>query len=79
MYLFYKNNEWGLYKMTEKQIKMLCKFAVEHGNRPFTKEEKEIIKQTIKNNLLAEILPYDNTFYILKFILMIKECIVLCC
>ena len=33
-----------------------------------TFKEKEIIKQTIKNNLLAEILPYDNTFYILKFI-----------
>ncbi len=50
MYLFYKNNEWGLYKMTEKQIKMLCKFAVEHGNRPFTKEEKEIIKQGVDNS-----------------------------
>ena len=50
MYLFYKNNEWGLYKMTEKQIKMLCKFAVEHGNRPSTKEEKEIIKQGVDNS-----------------------------
>lgn len=36
--------------MTEKQIKMLCKFAVERGNRPFTKEEKEIIKQGVDNS-----------------------------
>ena len=36
--------------MTEEQIKMLCKFAVEHGNRPFTREEKEIIKQLIDNS-----------------------------
>lgn len=33
--------------MTEEQIKILCKYAVEHGNRPFTREEKEIIKQAI--------------------------------
>lgn len=35
--------------MTEEQIKMLCKFAVEHGNRPFTRVQKETLKQAIDN------------------------------
>ena len=33
--------------MTEQQIKLLCKLAVERSNRPFTKEEKEMLKQAI--------------------------------
>ena len=35
--------------MTEQQIKFLCKLAVEKGNRPFTKTEKEMLKQAIDN------------------------------
>lgn len=33
--------------MTEQQIKQLCKFAVENGNRAFTKQEKELLKQAV--------------------------------
>ena len=35
--------------MTEQQIKTLCKLAIERSNRPFTKAEKEILKQAIDN------------------------------
>ena len=35
--------------MTEQQIKTLCKFVIERSNRPFTKVEKEILKQAIDN------------------------------
>ena len=35
--------------MTEQQIKQLCKLAIEKSNRPFTKEEKELLKQAIDN------------------------------
>ena len=35
--------------MTEQQIKLLCKLAVERSNRPFTKMEKELLKQAIDN------------------------------
>ena len=35
--------------MTEQQIKTLCKLAIERGNRPFMKDEKEILKQAIDN------------------------------
>ncbi len=35
--------------MTEEQIKFLCKYCVENGNRPLTKEQKEILKQAIDN------------------------------
>ena len=35
--------------MTEQQIKELCKFAIENGKRPFTREQKEILKQAIEN------------------------------
>ncbi len=33
--------------MTEHQIKVLCKWAVENSNRPLTDAEKEILKQAI--------------------------------
>lgn len=33
--------------MTEQQIKLLCKLAVERSNRPFTKTDKEMLKQAI--------------------------------
>ena len=33
--------------MTEQQIKLICKIAVERSNRPFTDQEKEIIKHAI--------------------------------
>ena len=33
--------------MTEQQIKQLCKLAIEGSNRPFTKQEKELLKQAI--------------------------------
>ena len=35
--------------MTEQQIKTLCKLVIERSNRPFTKVEKEILKQAIVN------------------------------
>lgn len=43
--------------MTEEQIKFLCKWAVEYGNRPFTRAEKESIKIAIdKSNTPEELL-----------------------
>lgn len=33
--------------MTEEQIKFICKWIIDNGNRPLSKEEKEIIKQAI--------------------------------
>lgn len=33
--------------MSDEQIKLLCKFIVEYGNRPFTRNEKEVLKQAI--------------------------------
>ena len=35
--------------MTEEQIKYLCKWMVDNGNRPLTEFEKELIKQAIDN------------------------------
>ena len=35
--------------MTEQQIKLICKHAIERSNRPFTKAEKEMLKQAIDN------------------------------
>lgn len=40
--------------MTERQIKELCKLAVEKGNQPLSKEQKEIIKQAIDNAKTVE-------------------------
>lgn len=36
--------------MTEQQIKLLCKLAIEKSNRPFTAMEKELLKQAIDNS-----------------------------
>ena len=33
--------------ISEEQIKKLCKLAVEYGNRPFSKREKEALKEAI--------------------------------
>ena len=33
--------------MTEQEVKLLCKLAVERSNRPLTKTEKEMLKQAI--------------------------------
>lgn len=33
--------------MNEKEIKFLCKWLVDNGNRPLTDLEKELIKQAI--------------------------------
>lgn len=33
--------------MTEEQIKIFCKWAVQNSNRPLTDVEKEILKQAI--------------------------------
>ena len=35
--------------MTEEQVKFLCKWMVDNGNRPLTSFEKELIKQAIDN------------------------------
>lgn len=33
--------------MTEQEIKDLCKLVIEHGNRNFTKAEKELLKVAV--------------------------------
>lgn len=33
--------------MTEKEIKSICKLAVENNNKPLTELEKELFKQAI--------------------------------
>ena len=33
--------------MTEKEIKDICKLAVEHSNHPLTDLDKELLKQAI--------------------------------
>ena len=33
--------------MTEKEVKTMCKLAVEHSNHPLTELDKEILKQSI--------------------------------
>ena len=40
--------------MTEEQIKMFCKNIIEYGNRPFTRSEKEVIKQAIDDSETAD-------------------------
>lgn len=43
--------------MIEDDIKRMCKFAVEYGNRPLTREQKELLKQAIdKSQSLDELL-----------------------
>ncbi len=34
-------------KMTEEQIRTLCKIAVENSNRPLSDFQKELVKQAI--------------------------------
>ena len=34
--------------MDEKAIKEMCKWIVDHGNRPLTQVQKEMIKATIE-------------------------------
>lgn len=33
--------------MTEYDVRCMCKFAVEYGNKPLTREQKEFLKQAI--------------------------------
>lgn len=35
--------------MTEKEIKFLCKWAIDNGNRPLSDAEKELAKKQLKN------------------------------
>ena len=35
--------------MTEEQVKFLCKWMVDNGNRPLKELKKELIKQAIDN------------------------------
>ena len=35
--------------MTEEQVKLLCKWMIDNGNRPLTEVEKEVIKKAIDN------------------------------
>lgn len=37
----------GEFMISEDQIKLLCKLAVEYGNRPFSRNEKEMLKEAI--------------------------------
>ena len=51
--------------MTEQEIKFICKQLVEHGNKPLTNTEKELIKQAIDksknlNELLTVALNYEK-------------------
>ncbi len=36
--------------MNEEYVKMLCKLVVEYGNRPFSRDEKEMLKQAIDHS-----------------------------
>lgn len=53
--------------LSEEQIKTLCKLAVEYGNRPFSREEKEALKQMIdKSRNLEELLSVAALSILLK-------------
>ncbi len=53
--------------LSEEQIKTLCKLAVEYGNRPFSREEKEALKQMIdKSRNLEELLSVVALSILLK-------------
>lgn len=53
--------------LSEEQIKSLCKLAVEYGNRPFSREEKEALKQMIdKSRNLEELLSVAALSILLK-------------
>lgn len=40
--------------MTEENVKFLCKWMVDNGNRPLTEFEKDLIKQAIDNAKSAQ-------------------------
>ena len=51
--------------MTEQQIKLFCKLCIEKSNRPFSKEQKELLKQAVDkahdaNDLLMIVLSIWN-------------------
>ena len=35
--------------MNDKQLKFLCKWAIQNSNRPLTDAEKELLKQAVDN------------------------------
>ena len=37
--------------MTEEQIKFICKQAIEHGNKPLTDIQKELLKQALTDKV----------------------------
>ena len=50
--------------MTEQEIKSICKQLVEHGDKPLTDTEKELIKQAIdKSKNLNELLAVALVYY----------------
>ena len=51
--------------MTEQQIKLFCKLCIENSNRPFSQEQKELLKQAVDkaknpNDLLLIVLSIWN-------------------
>ncbi len=40
--------------MTEQDVKLICKWAVQNANHNFTDAEKELLKQAIDNSKNAE-------------------------
>lgn len=52
--------------MAEEQIKMLCKNIIEYGNRPFTRVEKEVIKQAIDDTKTADELLFVIATILIK-------------
>ena len=53
--------------MTENQIKAITKFVVDNSNRPFTKEERELIKQFVdKANSMGELIEIMTAAIMLK-------------
>ena len=52
--------------MAEEQIKMLCKNIIEYGNRPFTRAEKEVIKQAIDDTKTADELLFVIAAILIK-------------
>lgn len=40
--------------MTEEQLKVLCKWIIDNGDRPLTDAEKELIKQAIDKSKNVE-------------------------
>ena len=40
--------------MEEKAFKEMCKWAVDHGNRPLTHQQKEALKIAIENSKTLE-------------------------